>query len=46
MENQYSRKLTIEDLVDIKDSFKNERTFKYGTENNQKKYSHKQKCKP
>ena len=46
MDNQYSRKLTIEDLLDMTDSKQNETSYKYGTENNQKKYSSKQKCKP
>jgi len=46
MENQPSRKLTIEDLLGIKDDKQNETSHKYEIENNQKKYSLKQKCKP
>lgn len=46
MDNKHSRKLTVEDLIDIKDAKPNENIYKYGIENNQKKYSHTQKCKP
>jgi hypothetical protein len=46
MNNQPLKKLTIEDLLGIKDAKQNETLYKYGNVNNQKKYSRKQKCKP
>jgi len=46
MDNQSTRKLTIEDLLGINNTKQNETSHKYEIENNQKKYSRKQKCKP
>ena len=45
MEEQFNtKKISIEDLID--NTQHNNISFSYKIENNQQKYSHKQKCKP
>lgn len=46
MNNTPLRKLTINDLLDFNDTMQTKTSHKYGIENNQKKYSRNQKCKP